>query len=94
MTNDDKCDLNKFIKDLTEALEKQDNNFSRKFLEFLNEGPDRLIKEFRERPNARLVTKNGDWMSLWSGGVRINNKLISYKQVVAKIRDLQTRQQD
>ena len=83
--------LDDFIKDLTEALEKQDNNISRKILEFLAEGPDRLTKEFREHPNARMVTQNGDWMSLWSGGVRIDGKLFSYKQIVEKIRDLQAK---
>jgi len=82
-------DLDDFIKDLTEALGKQDNNFSRKILEFLADGPDRLVKEFREHPNARLVAHDGNWLSLWSGGVRINGKLFSYKQIVEKIRDLQ-----
>ena len=81
--------LNDLLSDLTEALEKQDNNFSKKILEFLNEGPDRLVKEYREHPGARLVTKNGDWMSLWAGGVMMDGKLVSYKQIIEKIRDLQ-----
>lgn len=83
--------LDDLIKDLTEALEKQDNNFSKKILEFLNQGSDRLVKEYREHPGARLVAKNGDWMSLWAGGVMIDGKLVSYKQVIEKIRDLQTK---
>lgn len=79
--------LEDLINDLTEALEAQDNNFSKKILEFLNQGPERLVKEYREHPGARLVAKNGDWMSLWAGGVMIDGKLVSYKQVIEKIRD-------
>ncbi len=83
--------LDELVSDLTEALEKQDNNFSKKILELLNQGPDRLVKEYREYPGARLVAKNGDWMSLWAGGVMIDGKLVSYKQVIEKIRDLQAK---
>jgi len=81
-------DLDILIKDLTDALEKQDNNFSKKILEFLRQGPERLVKECREHPSAKLVAKNGDWMSLWAGGVMIDGKLVSYKQIIEKIRDL------
>jgi hypothetical protein len=82
-------ELNDLLNDLVEALEKQDNNFSRKILEFLHKGPEFLIKEYREHPGARLVANNGNWMSLWAGGVMIDGKLVSYKQVIEKIRNLQ-----
>ena len=85
--------LDNLINDLTVALEKQDNNFSKKILELLNKGPEHLVKEYREHPGARLVAKNGDWLSLWAGGVMLDGKLISYKQVIEKIRDLSHRKQ-
>lgn len=81
--------LEDLLKDFVDALEKQDNNFSKKILEFLSKGPEYLVKEYREHPGARLVAKNSDWMSLWAGGVMIDRKLVSYKQVIEKIRDLQ-----
>lgn len=87
-------DLDDFLKELTDALEKQGNNFSKKILELLSKGPEYLVKEYREHPGARLVAKNGDWMSLWAGGVRIDNELVSYKQMIEKIRDLQTKNQN
>lgn len=80
--------LDELISDLTDALEKQDNNFSKKILEFLNKGPECLVREYREHPGAKLVAKNGDWMSLWAGGVMIDEKLVSYKQIIEKIRNL------
>jgi hypothetical protein len=80
------------IKDLTDALEKQGNNFSKKILEFLNQGPECLVKEYREQPGACLVAKNGDWLSLWAGGIVIDDELVSYKQIVEKIRDLGQRE--
>lgn len=83
--------IDELISDLTEALEKQDNNFSKRILEFLNKGPEYLVKEYREHPGARLIAKNGDWMSLWAGGVMLDRKLVGYKQIIEKIRDLQTK---
>jgi hypothetical protein len=83
--------LDDLLKDFVDALVKQDNNFSKKILEFLNKGPEYLVKEYREHHGARLVAKNGDWMSLWAGGVMLDGKLAGYKQIIEKIRDLQTK---
>jgi hypothetical protein len=80
--------LDELLIDLIDALKKQDNNFSRKILEFLRQGPDRLAQEYHEHPGAKLVAKNGDWMSLWDGGVMIDGELVSYKQIIEKIRNL------
>ena len=80
--------LNNLISDFTDALKAQDNDCSRKILELLRKGPENLVMECREHPDARLVVKNGDWQYLWSGGVTIDKEIVSYKRFVEKIEEL------
>ena len=80
--------LNKLINDFTEALKAQDNDFSRKILELLRKGPENLVREYHEHPDARMIAKNGNWLYLWSGGVKIEKEIVGYKRFVAKIEEL------
>lgn len=80
--------LNELINDFTQVLKDQDNDFSRKILELLIKGPENLVREYREHPDARMIAKNNDWLHLWSGGVKIDNEIVSYKRFVEKIEEL------
>jgi hypothetical protein len=79
--------LDELLTDLTTALESQNNNFSKKVLEFLNRGSECLVREYREHPGARLESRNGDWFSLWAGGVKLDGKLVGYKAIIEKIEE-------
>ena len=79
--------LDELLGDFIVALEDQNNDFSRKVLELLNRGPEYLVAEYRDHPGARLAAKNGDWFSLWAGGVRIDNTLVGYQEIIEKIEE-------
>lgn len=80
--------LNNLISDFTDALKAQDNDFSRKILELLRKGPENLVREYHEHPDARMIAKNGSWLYLWSGGVKIDKEIVGYKRFVEKIEGL------
>jgi len=82
------ANLNNLISDFTDALKAQDNDFSKIILELLRKGPENLVREYRENPDARMVAKNGNWMYLWSGGVKIDKEIVGYKRFVEKIEEL------
>ncbi len=79
------ANLNNLIGDFTDALKAQDNDFSKIILELLRKGPENLVREYRENPDARMIAKNGNWMYLWSGGVKIDKEIVGYKRFVEKI---------
>jgi len=82
-------DMEILVNDYRLALEEQNNNFSKKILTFLNMGPQTLVDEFNNHPNAVLTSKNGaDWMSLWAGGVKIDCELYKHSTVIKKIEEL------
>ena len=80
--------LDDLIRDFTKALKDQDNDFSRKILGLLRRGPENLVREYRENPNATLTAKNGNWLYLWSGGVKIDKEIVGYKRFAEKIEEL------
>lgn len=80
--------LNELVSDFTKALQDQDNDFSREILRLLRTGPENLVREYRENPDAKMATKNGDWLYLWSGGVKIDKEIVSYKRFIEKIEEL------
>jgi len=78
-------DLNILLSDYSIALSNEDNNFSKKILAFLNTSPQALVTEFNHHPDARLVAKNGDWLSLWAGGVIIDGEFHEHKVIIKRI---------
>ena len=80
--------LNELISDFTNALKDQDNDFSREIINTLRKGPENLVREYRENPNAQMVAKNGNWLYLWSGGIKIDKEIVSYKRFIEKIEEL------
>jgi hypothetical protein len=81
-------DLNILINDYELALTDQNTIFSKKILSFLNTGPKFLVQEFKNHPNAIFKAKNGDWMSLWAGGVKIDGEFYEHKTVINRIEEL------
>ncbi|OQB06305.1 MAG: hypothetical protein BWY19_00296 [bacterium ADurb.Bin212] len=80
--------LNELITDFTKALQDQDNDFSKEILRLLRNGPENLVREYHEHPDAKMTAKNGDWLYLWSGGVKIDKEIVSYKRFIEKIEEL------
>jgi hypothetical protein len=81
-------DLDILTTDYKNALEEEDNNFSKKILSFLNTSPQTLVNEFKNHPGARLVAKNGDWLSLWAGGSKINGEFYENEEIINRIDEL------
>ena len=81
-------DLDVLINNYGAALEEQNTIFSRKILSFLNTGPEVLIKEFTKHSGARFITRQGDWMSLWAGGVKIDGEFYEHKTIINRIKEL------
>ena len=83
-------DLEILLKDYREALIPQKTQRSGRILMLLNTKPtpEKLIKEFEERPNATLPVKNGGKISLWAGGVIIDGEHYDHKTVIQRIKEL------
>lgn len=76
------------IKDYKDALEKENNNFSKKILELLV-SPQALVAEFREHPYARLVNNRGDWFYLWKNThVNIEDEWVLHEDLINKLGEL------
>lgn len=76
------------IKDYREALEKEDNNFSKTTLDFLK-NPRALVTEFRNHPYARLMNNRGDWFYLWKNThVNIEDEWVLHEDLINKLDDL------
>lgn len=81
-------DLSILLEDYKNALLEQNTIFSKKILTLLNTSPEVLIKEFKDHPGARFEAKNGDWMSLWAGGVKIDGEFYDHETVINRIEEL------
>lgn len=76
------------VKDYKGALEKENNNFSRKILEFLK-NPTILVAEFINHPYARLENNRGDWFYLWKNThVSIEGEWVLHEDLINRLGEL------
>lgn len=54
----------------------------------MNAGPKLLVKEFHDNPGTKLITKDGNWMYLWGGGVKIDGEFYEHSDVIKRIEEL------